>query len=253
MSKKIYGGVPYGKQIKAPGENIPYEMPPDNYMLFGDPEGYYALIGYASGVPSGAGFGRGTGASFRGVAIFDNNNIALASPWDPSTAGERKGIYIDPTNERVIISAKPSGFGERARIDLYGAPGSEMVTIYSRKEWRIGTADSRILFDGENLITISNGTVGGVGISLDKTSGSEYARIYTPSLRLNMDEATATITIISPRVMLETDNRLDLAGAILRIPTSEPSTPMAGDMYVNTGTNVLCIYNGERWTKVALS
>jgi hypothetical protein len=38
----------------------------------------------------------------------------------------------------------------------------------------------------------------------------------------------------------------DLKGRF-RVETTNPSTPVAGDMYYNTSTNQLCYYTGSNW------
>jgi hypothetical protein len=49
------------------------------------------------------------------------------------------------------------------------------------------------------------------------------------------------------------NERLDCTGAILRIPQAAPTTPQAGDMYVDTENSRLYVYDGTAWKYATLT
>jgi len=232
--KKSYGGISAGPQYKTPGENIPYEMPPDNFMLFGDPEGYNALVGYSTVSPGGFGIGRGSGTDAVGFFLFNDDTLYVSNRWNPTPTGARLGMRISTAGgaRAVEINARGTSMSgkEKAQIYLRGDAGNEEIALRCA-----------------DLIHLDAELPGGdtCTMQLDPSSGfvGLYASDGTDHSRINL--------ISSGSISIE--GRLNCTGATLCIPRTAPASPLAGDMYVDTANSRLYVYDGTTWKYATLT
>jgi len=232
--KKSYGGISAGPQYKTPGETIPFEMPPDNFLLFGDPEGYNALVGYSTASPGGFGIGRGSGTNAVGFFLSNDDTIYLVNRWDPSLTGAKLGIRISTAGgaRYIELNAKDVGSKPRAMITLRGDTGNENLNLYCIGQSTLGSSNYKLaIVPSAGTVTLQAGMMGGSSIILDDTG----------------------YISLNGNIGIATDKRLDCTGATLCIPQAAPASPQVGDMYVDTANSRLYVYDGTTWKYATLT
>jgi len=118
--------------------------------------------------------------------------------------------------------------------------------------------------DAHNIIhSFAEGNDGGNGIQgreLELIGGNPYLYLTDPrytdryfQLAFSGYYKRADFNVDGTTVMQLFDTGRLKAPAILNIPTSAPASPQEGDMYFDSATNTLYIYNGSAWVSVTLT
>jgi len=252
MARKTYGGILYGKQIKTPGETIPYELPPDNYILFGDPEGDQGRIGYSAAAGLGVGI-LGTGPA------------------------DTYGLSYNPTTGDVQIRSGIQGY-----LYLENATGTTTLHGVAINQITAGTGnafiqDSGVVFTGFQITTPGGAQIianDATGIEIQSSAGSflqftdvpaPVVRIQAPALgavyltagttQISISGTLNRITMAANDVGLGAGSRLDCTGGVFTLPAAIPAAPQAGDFYYTIvgATIELHGYDGTNWRTVALA
>jgi len=150
------------------------------------------------------------------------------------------GLFTEGNNKDIVVKDVSSGsfFGGHITGNIeIGSDGSSPVNIQFMN-----------VVNGDNKDLISFNIIAGYGILIDLGyhDTDVISRItgdltYTTLIRNNW---THGATLFDGR---------GVGATRLIIPTSAPSSPKAGDMYFDTDTSTLYIYDGSAWKSVSLT
>lgn len=191
-----------------------------------------------------------------GSPVVSAGNITLNLP----TTGVVAGSYTYPsvtvdTYGRVTSISNAASVGTVTSVGLSGSDGIQItggpvttsgtITVTNTGVTRLNAGTGIALSGSNGNVTISSsglgGTVTSVGISSSQlvVSGSPVTSAGTISVNLPANiSATGSVTI----------------GTFLRLtPGTAPSSPTAGMVYYDSGSNTLKCYNGTSWLTITMS
>jgi len=173
-----------------------------------------------------------------------NESLNLYCVGKSSLGSDCYGLLIDPLGGTVDIYAAESG----PDITLDANTGT--ISLSGTVIQAGAGANQVVLNDATDTITLQTYNINRV--VLDDPTDTIILQTSSGIPTITLDGSTGTINLYGDIIMAPNE-RLNCTGAILRIPQAAPTSPRAGDMYVNTTTNTLYIYNGTDWKSVALT